>query len=71
MAHLLDTAYVHLRTWSAGRIRKHVALTCPLAWAGAYAIQDALSVAIVDRIEGDPATVIGLPMKKLDRLLRR
>ena len=71
MARLVDTAYVRLRRWTPERIRKHVAVTRPLAWAGAYAIQDPLSVAIVERIEGDPATVIGLPMKQLDRVLRR
>lgn len=68
---LVDTAQVSLRRWSPARIRQHVARTRPLAWAGAYAVQDPLSIAIVERIVGDPATVIGLPMKKLDRVLRR
>jgi septum formation protein len=68
---LADTAHVRLRAWPAARLRAHVALTRPLNWAGAYAVQDALSAAIVERIDGDPATVIGLPMEKLDRVLRR
>lgn len=65
----VDTARVRLRAWPASRIRRHVRLTRPLAWAGAYAVQDAHSAAVVERIEGDLATVIGLPMKALDRVL--
>lgn len=67
---LVDTAWVTLRNWSPARLRRHVALTRPLAWAGAYAVQDPRSAAIVARIRGDLATVIGLPMEPLDRLLR-
>jgi predicted house-cleaning NTP pyrophosphatase (Maf/HAM1 superfamily) len=58
-----------LRHWSPARIRSFVARTRPLAWAGAYAVQDPLSAAIVEAIEGDLATVIGLPLEKLSRLL--
>jgi len=66
---LVDTARVVLRKWSPARIQAHVALTRPLSWAGAYAVQDAYSAAIVERIEGDLATVIGLPMRSLARIL--
>ena len=66
----VDTAHVTLRSWSPDRIRLHVTLTRPLPWAGAYAVQDPHSAAIVERIEGDLATVIGLPMKRLDHALR-
>ncbi len=65
---LVDTAHVILRKWSPERIRSHVALTRPLSWAGAYAVQDPYSAAIVERIEGDLATVIGLPMAKLEKV---
>lgn len=67
---LVDTAHVRLRAWPEARLRRHVALTRPLAWAGAYAVQDPQSAAIVERIQGDLATVIGLPLRPLDRLLR-
>lgn len=60
---LVESATVTLRKWPPARIRKHVALTRPLAWAGAYAVQDPLSAAIVKRIEGDLAPVIGLPLE--------
>ena len=67
---VVDTAYVTLRKWSPAQIRAHVSLTRPLSWAGAYAVQDASSAAIVERIDGDLATVIGLPMAKLELVLR-
>jgi septum formation protein len=65
---LVDTAHVVLRKWTPERIKTHVALTRPLSWAGAYAVQDPYSAAIVERIEGDLATVIGLPMVKLEEV---
>lgn len=65
----VDTARVTLRDWTESRIRRHVAVTRPIHWAGAYAVQDPVSCAIVERIRGDLATVIGLPMRKLERLL--
>lgn len=67
---LTDTAWVTLRRWPVERIRRHVRLTRPLSWAGAYAVQDPYSAALVSRIRGDLATVIGLPMRQLDNLLR-
>ena len=66
---LVESATVTLRKWSSPRIRKHVALTHPLAWAGAYAVQDPYSAAIVQHIEGDLAAVIGLPLKSLMKSL--
>jgi len=66
----VDTAYVTLRKWTPDRIRTHVALTRPLSWAGAYAVQDPFSAAIVERIDGDLATVIGLPWAKMEKTLR-
>lgn len=67
----VDTAHVILRRWTPARIRAHVARTRPLGWAGAYAVQDPFSAAIVERIEGDLATVIGLPMRSLAKALSR
>jgi septum formation protein len=60
---LVESATVTLRKWTPARIRRHVALTRPLAWAGAYAVQDPCSAAIVRHIEGDLAPVIGLPLE--------
>jgi septum formation protein len=66
----VDTAHVTLRKWTPARIQAHVKLTRPLSWAGAYAVQDPLSAAVVERIDGDLATVIGLPWAKLESALR-
>jgi len=67
---LVESATVKLRNWDYARIRQHVALTQPLAWAGAYAVQDPYSAAIVQYIEGDLAPVIGLPLEALMKVLR-
>ena len=67
---LVESATVTLRRWSPARIRQHVARTRPLVWAGAYAVQDPYSAAIVKAIEGDLAPVIGLPLASLMRTLR-
>lgn len=66
---LVDTAFVKLRRWPDAAIRRFASLTRPLAWAGAYAVQDPLSSAIVESIRGDLATVIGLPIRQLQRVL--
>jgi len=68
---LVGTAHVQLRKWTPERIQRHVALTRPLSWAGSYAVQDPYSAAVVERIEGDLAVVIGLPLKPLDLALKR
>lgn len=68
---LVESAIVTLRAWTPARIGRHVALTRPLAWAGAYAVQDPLSAAIVKHIEGDLAPVIGLPLEGLVRVLKQ
>ncbi len=65
----VSSALVTLRKWSESRIRLHVAATKPIHWAGAYAVQDPVSSSIVARIRGDLATVIGLPLEELQRIL--
>jgi septum formation protein len=64
----VDTARVTIRRWTEARIRRHVELIQPLACAGAYAIQDG-GAAIIERVEGDPTTVVGLPMGMVERFL--
>lgn len=65
-----DTALVTLRAWPRERLAAHVAEVKPFFCAGAYAVQGG-GASIVARIDGDPATVIGLPLDLLDRLLDR
>lgn len=66
---LVESAIVKLRQWTPARIQRHVAITRPLDWAGAYAVQDPHSAAIIEHIQGDLAPVIGLPMKALMKVL--
>lgn len=63
-------AFVTLRNWDEARIRAHVREAHPLGRAGAYALQGE-GVALVARIEGDPTTVVGLPLDLADRLIRQ
>lgn len=65
-----DTATVTLRAWDRARLRAHVERVRPLFCAGSYALQEGGS-SIVSRIEGDPSTVVGLPLDLLDDLLKR
>lgn len=66
----VDTARVTLRAWKSDQIRRYVRAVRPLACAGAYAVQED-GAAIVERMDGDPSTVIGLPVSLLDRFLRQ
>jgi septum formation protein len=63
-----DEARVTLRAWPQDRLLAHVERVKPLFCAGAYALQDG-GASLVARIDGDPATVVGLPLELLDRLL--
>jgi septum formation protein len=56
-----DSARVWIRAWDEDRMRRYVEETNPLRFAGAYALQGEGAV-LVERVEGDPATVIGLPV---------
>lgn len=64
----VDTAYVHMRDCDEAHIRRYVEATHPLAYAGAYALQEEGCV-LIEWMKGDPNTVIGLPMSQVDRLL--
>lgn len=65
-----DSADVTLRAWDHARLRAHVERVRPLFCAGSYALQEGGS-SIVSKIEGDPSTVVGLPLDLLDALLKR
>ncbi|MFI5926839.1 Maf family protein [Micromonospora sp. NPDC051543] len=67
-AEAVASTVVHFADISDDEIAAYVATGEPLAVAGAFTI-DGLGGAFVERIEGDPGTVVGLSMPLLRRLL--
>jgi septum formation protein len=65
---LVDDARVTFRPLSGGEIDRYVATGEWRDRAGGYAVQGA-GGALVGRIEGDRATVVGLPVERLGALL--
>ena len=63
-----DTVNVTMRKWSESHIRNHVEIAKPLAYAGAYALQQEGCV-MVERLDGDPNTVIGLPVGMVEAMI--
>lgn len=66
---LVVSTNVWMRAYSDEEITAYVASDDPLDKAGAYAIQYQ-SFAPVSRLDGCPASVMGLPVCKLDEILR-
>jgi septum formation protein len=66
-----DRADLHMRSLDAGEIAQYLDLAGPavLSTVGAYQIEG-LGVHLFDRIDGDHATILGLPMLKLLAWLR-
>lgn len=67
---LVDTATVWFRPLAEDAIRWYVATGEPMDKAGAYAVQGAGGV-LVERVDGSPHTVIGLPLQRLPELFGR
>jgi septum formation protein len=63
-----DRARVSFRALRAPEVRAYVASGEPLDKAGAYGLQGA-GAEFVTRVEGNPQTVVGLPIDLLERLL--
>lgn len=63
------TSRVWMRDYSDAEIEAYVASGDPMDKAGAYAIQDP-GFAPVARVEGCPANVMGLPVCRVERVLR-
>ncbi|MED1664451.1 Maf family protein [Brevibacillus laterosporus] len=61
---------VKMRTMTAEEIRGYIASKEPMDKAGSYAIQG-LGSTIVERIEGDYFTVVGLPLNRLAQMLNQ
>jgi septum formation protein len=65
-----DTTAVFFRPVSDAQLRDYVATGEPLDKAGAYGIQG-YGAALVERIEGDFFSVMGLPVRRVLDLLAR
>ena len=65
----VTSSVVHFADLTDGEIEAYVATGEPLKVAGAFTI-DGLGGAFVDRIEGDPHTVVGLSLPVLRKLVR-
>ena len=61
--------HVHFRALAEAEIEAYVSTGEPLDKAGAYGLQD-LGAVFVERVEGDPYNVIGLPLVALNELLQ-
>jgi septum formation protein len=60
----VDAARVYFRSLSDEEIRAYIATGEPMDKAGAYGVQERGAV-LVDRVEGDFYTVVGLPISKV------
>ena len=63
-------AGVRMRSFDPAEVAAYIGTGEPLDKAGAYAIQGRGAL-LIDGIEGDYSTVVGLPLPTLARLLRR
>jgi septum formation protein len=68
--HLLDVAEVTFAHLGDERIEWYLRTGEPLGKAGGYALQGR-GAALVERLDGDPSTVIGLPLRATAELLVR
>jgi septum formation protein len=67
---IVDTAEVRMRAANPDEIRAYVETGEPMDKAGAYAAQGE-GAKFIESIQGDPTTVIGLPLQKLAAVLRK
>ena len=65
----LSSSEVDFRALSAGEIDAYIATGEPLDKAGGYGLQG-IGALLVERLDGDPTTVIGLPLRLTLDLLR-
>ncbi len=64
----IEATLVHIRALTEEQLDDYVASGEPMGKAGSYELQG-LGAAIIDRIEGDFANVVGLPIAHLARAL--
>jgi septum formation protein len=67
---VVTSTVVHFATPTSEEIEAYLATGEPLAVAGAFTL-DGLGAPFVRRVEGDPASVVGLSLAALREQLRR
>ena len=65
LGQITDTATVHLGPLTAEQLREYVATGDWAGKAGGYNLAERLDAGWAIRVDGDPATVMGLPMQRL------
>ncbi len=65
----IDVARVKMRSYTDEEINYYIESQEPLGKAGAYALQG-LGMFLVEKIEGNPSTIVGLPIHKVVEELR-
>lgn len=66
----VEATHVAFAELTEDEIRAYVATGSPMDKAGGYGIQDHTAPLFIDGIEGDYYTVVGLPLRRLYRMLR-
>ena len=66
----VEATDVHMGGLRDDEIERYVASGSPMDKAGGYGIQDHTGPTLVDRIDGDYYTVVGLPLRRLYLTLR-
>lgn len=65
-----ESTFVYFRSASEAELRNYIATGEPLDKAGAYGVQGRGAL-LVERLEGDFFNVMGLPVLRLSRMLKR
>ena len=65
-----ERSEVHFKTLKKETIEQYIGLVNPLDKAGAYGIQEGREL-IIDRVEGSVENVMGLPIQRLESILKK
>jgi len=65
-----ETTFVTMASMSPNEINKYIKVVQPFAYAGGY-VMLGKSAPLIEKIEGDWTNVIGLPLPKLEKYLKK
>ncbi|MBE5731025.1 MAG: septum formation protein Maf [Clostridiales bacterium] len=66
-----EISYVTFKEYDSKLVASYIASGSPFDKAGGYGIQDDMIKAMTERVEGDLDNIIGLPVKKVENLLKQ